>query len=101
MSSLSKNQNGVPQYPKGHTGRMLVVLASIAKLEHASAVTVAAYTGLSQGNIDTYVLRLNEEFGTQILKEGGRYRIESWGPVLKKKGVMQTLVSSEFVPDIG
>ncbi|WP_267400289.1 hypothetical protein [Pseudomonas sp. GM_Psu_2] len=101
MSSLSKNQNGVPQYPKGHSGRMLVVLASIAKLEHASAVTVAAYTGLSQGNIDTYALRLNEEFGTQILKENGRYRIESWGPVLKKKGVMQTLVTSEFVQDVG
>lgn len=101
MPSLSKNQDGVPQYPKGHTGRMLVVLAAIAKLDHASAVTIAAYTGLSQGNIDTYVLRLNEEFGTQIFKEGGRYRIESWGPLLKQKGVMQTLVSSEFVQDLG
>lgn len=101
MLSLSKNQNGVPQYPKGHTGRMLVVLAAIAKLDHASAVTIAAYTGLSQGNIDTYVLRLNEEFGTKIIKEGGRYQIESWGPLLKKKGVMQTLVSSEFAQDIG
>lgn len=97
MPSLPKNQNGVPQYPKGHTGRMLVVLASIAKLDHASALTIAAYTGLSKGNIDTYVRRLNEEFGTQIVREKGRYRIEAWGPLLKQSGAMQTLVSSEFV----
>lgn len=96
MPPLPKNENGVPQYPKGHAGRLLVVLAAITKLEHASAVNIAAYTGLSQGNIDVYVSKLNDEFGTWILKEKGRYWIESWGPLLKEAGVLRALVSSEF-----
>lgn len=85
------NKHGVPQYPKGHAGRLLVVLAAIDKLIPATATTVAELTGLSKGNIDTYVAALNAEFGTDIRKTGAEYRIHAWGDVLKKSGVRKAL----------
>lgn len=91
MSSLEVNENGVPQYPKGHAGRLLVTLAAIDRLERATASSVAALTGLSKGKIDDYVQSLNTEFGTVILKDGPEYRVESWGGILKREGVKKTL----------
>ena len=87
----SVNEHGVPQYPKGHTGRLLVTLAAIDKLRPATATTVAELTGLSKGNIDTYITALNAELGTRIVKYGPEYVIESWGDVLKKAGVKKAL----------
>lgn len=87
------NKHGVPQYPKGHAGRLLAVLAAIDKLTPATATTVAELTGLSKGNIDTYVASLNAEFGTHISKSGAEYRIHSWGDVLKKSGVRKALTA--------
>jgi len=89
--NLPVNEHGVPQYPKGHTGRLLAVLAAIDKLQPATASTVAELTGLSKGNIDTYVAALNAELGTLIVKNGPEYTIESWGDVLKKSGVKKAL----------
>ncbi|MBA6105259.1 hypothetical protein [Pseudomonas monteilii] len=91
MSGFEVNEHGVPQYPKGHAGRLLVTLAAIDRLERATASSVAALTGLSKGKIDDYVQALNAEFGTVIMKEGPEYRIESWGEVLKRAGVKKTL----------
>ncbi len=88
---FSTNKHGVPQYPKGHAGRLLVVLAAIDKLQPATATSVAELTGLSKGNIDTYVAALNAEFGTLICKQGPEYHIQSWGEILKKSGVRKAL----------
>ena len=85
------NENGVPQYPKGHAGRLLVTLAAIDRLERATASSVAALTGLSKGKIDDYVQALNAEFGTLIVKDGPEYRVESWGEILKRNGVKKAL----------
>ena len=85
------NENGVPQYPKGHAGRLLVTLAAIDCLERATVSSVAALTGLSKGKVDDYVQALNAEFGTVIVKDGPEYRIESWGEVLKRTGVKKAL----------
>jgi len=85
------NKHGVPQYPKGHVGRLLVVLAAIDKLRPATATTVAELTGLSKGNIDSYVASLNAELGVSIVKNGPEYVIESWGDLLKKAGVKKAL----------
>ena len=85
------NENGVPQYPKGHSGRLLVTLAAIDRLERATASSVAALTGLSKGKIDDYVQALNAELGTVIVKDGPQYRVESWGTILKRTGVKKTL----------
>lgn len=85
------NEYGVPQYPKGHAGRLLVVMAAIDRLRPATATSVAELTGLSKGNIDAYVAALNAELGTVIIKIGPEYIIESWGDVLKKGGVKKAL----------
>ena len=85
------NENGVPQYPKGHAGRLLVTLAAIARMERPTTFSVAALTGLSKGKIDDYVKALNLEFGTVIVKEGTVYRVVSWGEILNREGVEKTL----------
>lgn len=87
------NDHGVPQYPKGHAGRLFATLAAIDRLERATASSVATLTGLSKGKIDDYVRALNTEFGTRIVKEGPEFRIESWGDVLKRVGVKKYLYS--------
>ncbi|MGQ7960803.1 hypothetical protein ACUTAF_24280, partial [Pseudomonas sp. SP16.1] len=74
-----------------HVGRLLVVLAAIDKLRPATATTVAELTGLSKGNIDSYVASLNAELGVSITKSGPEYVIQSWGDLLKKAGVKKAL----------
>ncbi|WP_455233425.1 hypothetical protein [Geopseudomonas aromaticivorans] len=71
-----------------------MTLAAIDALEQPTAAKVAARTGLSKGNIDTYVAVLNAELGTTIVKEEAVYRIDSWGDLLKQEGVRKTLTSS-------
>lgn len=94
MSEFPVNEHGVPLYPKGHVGRLLVTMAAIDTLVSPTAASVAALTGLSKGNIDTYVTALNREFGTCIVKEGPVYTIQSWGEILKKTGVKKLLRGS-------
>ena len=91
MSAFDVNEHGVPQYPKGHAGRLLVTLAAIDRLERPTATSVAALTGLSKGKIDDYVHALNAEFGTVIAKNGPVYRVDSWGDILMQDGVKKTL----------
>ncbi|MDL4860714.1 hypothetical protein NPJ88_000055 [Halomonas elongata] len=91
MSECNVNEHGVPQYPKGHTGRLLVALAAIEKLDRPTAASVAALTGLSKGKVDDYVRALNAELDMRIIKDGPEYRIESWGGLLKKAGVKKCL----------
>lgn len=94
MTDLPINEHGVPLYPKGHAGRLFVTMAAIDALDNPTAASVAALTGLSKGNIDTYVAALNNEMGVHIVKEGPTYRIESWGLILKKTGVKKVLTGS-------
>lgn len=93
------NENGVPQYPKGHTGRLLVTMAAIDRLgSEATVWTVANLTGLSKTKIDFYVAALNYQFGTNIVKDDRVFTIESWGGVLKRTGVKRAL--TKLVSDI-
>lgn len=89
---LPVNTHGVPQYPKGHSGRLLAVMAAIDLLERPTAYTIAGLTGLSKGNIDRYVAALNTELGTCVQKDTtGQYQIESWGKILNPEGVKTAL----------
>lgn len=92
MAEIELNEHGVPQYPKGHTGRLLVTLAAIDRIERPTAASVASLTGLSKGKIDDYVHALNAELDMTITKEGPEYRIVSWGRLLKKMGVRKCLM---------
>lgn len=90
-SQYQTNEHGVPQYPKGHAGRLLVTLAAIATLERATATTIAKHTGLSKSKIDEYVLQLESQYGVEILRAGAMYRVRSWGEVLRSEGVLNYL----------
>ncbi|WP_205417672.1 hypothetical protein [Pseudomonas syringae] len=85
------NAHGVPQYPKGHAGRLLITLAAIDKLDTPTATSVATLTGLSKSKIDEYAQTLCREFGVDVVKIGGVFRIQSWGEVLRKSGVQKAL----------
>jgi hypothetical protein len=92
MSNIAVNPSGVPQYPRGHAGRLLVVLAAIAKLDRPTAVSVANLTGLSKGNIDRLVMdELPDQFGVITTKNGPVYSIEDWGNILREEGVRKCL----------
>jgi hypothetical protein len=85
------NDYGVPQYPKGDARRLFVLLAAIDYLERPTLTTLAAYTGHNKGTIDADVVKLNEQFGVVIEREGPVFVLRSWGDVLKKGGVKKHL----------
>jgi hypothetical protein len=87
MSKVLLNDYGVPQYKKGHTGRLLVTLAAIDTLDNPTSSSIAERTGLSKGNIDTYVAALNDQLRTKIVKDGPEFTIESWGDLLNPDSV--------------
>jgi len=92
MSGFSVNDHGVPFYPKAHIGRLMVTLAAIDLLEVPTVTSIAAYTGLSKGNIDKYVETLKDQLGVVIVKSDHNvYKILSWGEVLKEAGVKKYL----------
>jgi len=92
MTKIKRNAHGVPQYPKGHAGRLLVALAAVATLERPTSSAVAELTGLSKGNIDKMVLAdSRSQFGVIVEKEGPIYRISDWGNVLKPDEVIKCL----------
>lgn len=87
-----RNKFGVPQYPRGHAGRLLIVAAAIDTLKRPTASSVATLTGLSKGNIDRYALTdLRAQFGVNVNKTGPVYNIEDWGKVLRPAGVRECL----------
>lgn len=95
MSEFSVNENGVPFYPKAHVGRLMVTLAAIDVLQVATVTSIAAYTGLSKGNIDKYVETLKDQLGVVIVKSDHNvYKILSWGEVLKESGVKRYLTGN-------
>ncbi len=89
--SLPTNEHGVPQYPKGHTGRLWVVLAAIKQIKNPTVVKIANLTGLSKGNIDKYVHDIQEGLGVTISKENAVFSIQSWGVLIKPEEVTQCL----------
>lgn len=93
MAETKYNAYGVPQYPKGHAGRLFVVAAAVSTLERPTASSVAALTGLSKGNMDKMVLvDIPSQLGVTTVKEGAIYRIVSWGDLVNSKMVSKCLV---------
>lgn len=84
---LIRNQFGVPQYPADDVRRLFVLLAAIDLLERPTQSAVADLTGHPREAIDVDVQRLREEFGVNLHKVGDVYHIESWGEILKQRGV--------------
>ena len=85
------NQFGVPQYPQGDVRKLFVLLAAIDLLERPTQSAVADLSGHPREAIDADVGRLREEFGVNLHKVGAVYHIQSWGDVLKQRGVKRHL----------
>lgn len=93
--TFKKNEFGVVQYPEDDVRRLFVLLAALDLLERPTLATVADLTGLDPESVDDDIERLSEQFGVHIHKLGSVYRIESWGDVLKKDGVLKRLKSAD------
>lgn len=92
--AFTKNNFGVVQYPVDDVRRLFVLLSALELLERPTIATIADLTSLDPETIDDDIECLGEQFGVQIHKLGSVYRIESWGDVLKKDGVLKCLKSS-------
>jgi hypothetical protein len=86
-----KNQFGVPQYPHGDARRLFVLASAIDLLERATATAIGDLTGIDKAIVDDEVAKLREQYGMTIHKFGESYKIESWGDVLIKEGVLRAM----------
>lgn len=92
MKEITVNENGVPQYPRGHAGRLFVALGAVATLKRPTAASVANLTGLAKGSVDRLVMvDLRYQLGVDVAKDGPVYHVESWGDVIKPEGVKKCL----------
>jgi hypothetical protein len=89
--TFKKNNFGVPQYPDNDARKLFVLASAIDLLERPTISAIADLTSLDKEMIDDDVAKLQEQYGMVLHKIGDIYRIESWGNVLKKRGVKKYL----------
>lgn len=81
-----------PCYPKGDLRRMLAVLGAIDQLPHPTVTAIAQACGFGATGGQTVRLLIQqarEQAMVNILKDGFYYKVESWGPLLKRDGVVK------------
>lgn len=83
-----------PAYPKGDLRRMLLVLGALDAVPGATLVQLAGNTGLDKKTITSLIRQAGEQAGVKISKDGPAYRLEDWGPVLKKSGAKMALTGA-------
>ncbi|MBY0464778.1 MAG: winged helix-turn-helix domain-containing protein [Burkholderiales bacterium] len=86
-----------PQYPKGDLRRMLSVLGAI-DAGHNTLVQIVAATGLDKRTVTALVAQARAQAFVSIAKDGPVYRIEDWGPVLKRDGARKALTGALNTP---
>jgi hypothetical protein len=86
-----KNQFGVPQYQQDDARRLFVLASAIDLLERATTTAIGDLTGIDKTIIEEEVTKLREQYGMTIHKFGDMYKIESWGDVLRKEGVIRAM----------
>ena len=91
--------NPHPQYPKGDLRRMLSVLGAI-DAGHDTLVKIVAATGIDKRSVTSLVAQARAQAFVNIAKDGPVYRIEDWGPVLKKDGARKALTGALNTPKI-
>lgn len=89
--TFTKNQFGVPQYPKNDARRLFILLSAIDLLERPTVSAIADLTSQSKDEIESDILRLREQYGVVLHKVGEVCHIESWGEILQKSGVKKIL----------
>jgi biotin operon repressor len=71
----------------------------MAELERPTLNALAAETGHHKQTILDDVQRLREQLGIQIEKDGSKYRLTDWGPVVNHAGIKQFLQVRLSAPD--
>lgn len=79
---------------------MLVVLAAIDSPQGASLVRIVERTGLDKKSVTRLIEQAREQASVGITKDGPIYRIEDWGPVIKKAGAKLALAGAFDAPII-
>lgn len=91
--TLQKNHFGVPQYPDSDARHLFVLLGAIDLLERPTVSAISDLTSLDKEAIDIGMQVLQQQYGVDIQRLGDVYRIESWGDVLNRQGVVRHLKS--------
>ncbi len=89
--ALKKNNFGVLQYPDDDARRLFVLLGAIDLLERATLSAISDMTGIAVESIDDDIDILCQQFGVKVLKLGNVYRIDSWGDILQRDGVIRRM----------
>jgi hypothetical protein len=89
--ALQKNQFSVPQYPESDARRLFVLLGAIDLLERPTISAISDLTSLDKDAIVIGMQVLQQQYGIDIQKLGEVYRIDSWGDVLNRQGVVRHL----------
>ena len=101
---IESNVHGFFQYPTRDIRRMLVVLAALDQIGPASAVAIENATGHHRFTVATDIERLRRELGVGISETEGVsekrrpvriFRLEDWGQVLNKRGVLSVAIDSQ------
>jgi hypothetical protein len=91
--------NTPPKYPKGDLRRMLAVLAAIDALGlEATLGRIVERSGVDKNTVTTLVAHAAAQAGVHVSKSGTVYRLEDWGPVLRKKGAHLALQGALNAP---
>lgn len=81
------------KFPKGDARRALYVMLALHESNGGLTLNqLAAITGYFKSNLVS-TLKSFEQFGVVLEKEDFVYRISDWGPILKKTGLKELLVS--------
>ncbi|CAJ0808553.1 hypothetical protein R77560_04739 [Ralstonia thomasii] len=100
---IESNAQGFFQYPTRDIRRMLVVLAALDQIGPASAVAIENATGHHRFTVAADIERLKRELGVAITETEGMsakrrpvtiYRLEDWGQVLNRFGVLAVAIDS-------
>jgi len=88
----------VLSYPKGDLRRMLSVLAAIDAIPDATLVKLVEKTGIDKKTVSNLIIQAGEQAGVQISKTGPIYKLEDWGPIIKRAGAKMVLAGVLLAP---
>jgi len=77
---------------------MLAVLAAIETPDGATLVQIVARTTLDKKTVTRLIDQACEQAAVVITKTGPFYRIDDWGPIIKRNGAMKVLTGALNAP---
>ncbi|MFN4267055.1 MAG: hypothetical protein ACK4F8_15055 [Aquabacterium sp.] len=70
---------------------MLAVLAAIDMTKGATLVEIVSRTGLDKKTVTHMIEQAQRQAGVQVTKAVYTYRVEDWGPVIRRGGLRLVL----------